>query len=94
MATTSPAKKKTTFALSAPGAKNVLLAGNFTDWEASPKPMKPNKSGVWKVVVSLAPGRYEYRFIVDGQWVDDPSATERAANPYGGCNCVLVVDQP
>ncbi len=89
MATSS--KKKVTFSLQAPDASSVLLAGDFTGWDAQALPLARQKSGVWKKVVSLAPGRYEYRFLVDGQWVDDPASTEQSTNPFGGSNCVRVV---
>jgi hypothetical protein len=39
----------------------------------------------------LAPGTYEYCFIVDGQWMPDPMARETVPNPFGGRNSVLKV---
>jgi hypothetical protein len=39
----------------------------------------------------LSPGEYEYRFLVDGQWKDDPMAKRYVGNPFGGFNCVLEV---
>lgn len=51
--------------------------------------------GKWAKELALPPGRYEYRFVVDGQWVDDPAAKESVPNPVGGFNAVLVVmDSP
>lgn len=91
MAKSISTKKKETFALAAPEAKSVMVAGDFTGWELSPKNLKRTKNGSWQMQVNLEPGRYEYRFIVDGQWVDDPQCAERAPNPFGGCNCVRVV---
>jgi AMP-activated protein kinase-like protein len=41
--------------------------------------------------VLLQPGHYEYRFVVDGQWQDDPMASRFAANSFGGLNCVVDV---
>jgi len=90
MAKTS-ALKKETFSLCSPESKRVALAGDFTNWELNPKPLKKNKQGKWSATVSLAPGRYEYKFIVDGQWVEDPECLERAPNPYGGQNSVRIV---
>jgi hypothetical protein len=43
------------------------------------------------VTVWLPAGRYEYRFVVDGQWMSDPSAREYVQNTFGSTNCVLVV---
>jgi 1,4-alpha-glucan branching enzyme len=84
-------REKVPFACLAPTAANVALAGDFTTWELDPVPMKKNKDGWWKVTVNLAPGRYEYKFIVDGQWIEDPAAAECSPDPYGGANSVRVV---
>jgi 1,4-alpha-glucan branching enzyme len=84
-------KQKVTFSLSAPQAQTVLLAGDFTNWQQSPVRLKKLKSGLWKTTVSLAPGTYEYRFIVDGQWQDDPKCTRRNWNRFGVQNCVCEV---
>ena len=80
--------KKETFQLSEPGASNVLLVGDFTEWDQRPIPLKRQKDGVWKTTVTLEPGDYEYRFLVDGQWRDDTECGARRENPYGGANCV------
>jgi len=82
---------KQTFSFTAPGANHVMLAGDFTQWQSKAIPMKPDKSGVWKATVSLPPGTHHYRFIVDGQWRDDPACTLRIPNPYGGDDCVREV---
>jgi hypothetical protein len=37
----------------------------------------------------IEPGRHEYRFIVDGQWTDDPLCSAFVSNPFGSLNCVL-----
>jgi hypothetical protein len=44
-----------------------------------------------KVSVELSPGQHHYRFIVDGDWRDDPECTVRVANPYGGQDMVKQV---
>jgi hypothetical protein len=41
--------------------------------------------------MSLKPGRHEYRFVADGEWLDDPTAEQRIANAFGTENCVRVV---
>ena len=75
--------KKQTFTITAPGAMSVLLAGDFTHWQEQAIPMRQQKGGLWKASVELAPGTYHYRFLVDGQWRDDPECTLWAANPFG-----------
>jgi 1,4-alpha-glucan branching enzyme len=78
----------------APGARSVSVAGTFNGWDPKSNPLSKESGGVWRTALLLAPGRYEYRFIVDGQWQEDPSAKESAFNPYGGRNSVLVVRGP
>ena len=46
------------------------------------------RNGVWTASVELTPGQHHYRFIVDGDWRDDPECTVRVANPYGGQDMV------
>jgi 1,4-alpha-glucan branching enzyme len=70
----------------------VALAGTFNDWNPAQGALKRNGGGNWELFVSLPPGRHEYRFVVDGQWVDDPNAQEFVANTHGSCNAVVVVN--
>jgi 1,4-alpha-glucan branching enzyme len=84
-------KKRITFKLVAPEAEQVLLAGNFNGWDEISTPLKRDAKGVWKAQVSLEPGRYEYRFRVDGHWRDDPECPDRAPNGFGTENCIRVV---
>ena len=88
---TTAQKKKETFQILEPHANNVELVGDFTAWVEHPIPLKRQKDGIWKVVVPLAPGQHEYRFVVDGQWRDDSQCSFRRANPFGGENCVREV---
>jgi 1,4-alpha-glucan branching enzyme len=87
-------KQKVSFNLLAPQAQNVLLAADFTNWEQSPLSLKKMKGGLWKGSVSLPPGSYEYRFIVDGQWQDDPDCPNHRLNRFGVQNCVCKVTAP
>ena len=82
------AQGKIKFEFSAPEAKAVSLVGNFNKWNSQANPMKKDKKGVWKATLSLGPGRYEYRFIADGNWENDPSCSCCVANEFGGKNCV------
>ena len=82
-----------------PKAREVLLAGTFNDWNPSSLPMKRTAQGKWSVELQLAPGRYEYKFLVDGCWCCDPH-TPDDASPRNGCvvnalgtqNRILLVD--
>ena len=79
-------------ALTHPTAQKVCIAGSFNDWHPTVTPMIRLEDGKWAKELALLPGRYEYRFIVDGQWVDDPAATELIPNSFGTANAVLVVE--
>ena len=74
----------------APNAREVFIAGSFNDWQPSAMPLQKQDGGRWIVELALAPGRYEYRFLVDGIWTDDPMAPAYVSNPFGGLNCVLL----
>ena len=87
----APRAKGHTFTLEAPDAKSVVLTGNFCNWAREGRPLKRNGHGIWQLDLTLPPGRYEYRFLVDGQWRDDPACGERVSNPFGTQNCVFEV---
>jgi hypothetical protein len=88
-----PTLKNTEFQLAAPSAVSVKLAADFTDWEKSPLDMTKNSDGVWSTLVVLLPGRYHYRFIVDGTWCDDPNCTELIPNAFGSGNSVIEISR-
>lgn len=75
-----------------PGAKAVHVAGSFNEWHPGATPMIEVGQGVWKKEIMLKPGYYEYRFVVDGTWVDDPNASEWIPNEFGAANAVLRVE--
>jgi hypothetical protein len=81
----------TGFHLEAPLAGLVQLAADFTDWEKSPIDLIKSGNGIWQAVISLPPGDYSYRFIVDGEWCDDPHPLRLVPNPFGTVNAVVRV---
>jgi 1,4-alpha-glucan branching enzyme len=84
-------KEEVVFMLSAPEASQVNLAGEFNAWRPEATPLKNNGEGRWMVRLMLRSGQYEYRFVVDGRWIEDPGAAQRVANPHGGFNSVVLV---
>jgi hypothetical protein len=54
--------------------------------------MKKDKKGIWKTTISLKPGRYEYRFIADDNWENDPSCAGCVPNEFGTLNCIKIVE--
>ena len=85
-----PTEKPVEFHVNLPHAKSVVVAGTFNDWDTKRTPMRREANG-WKATIWLPPGRYEYRFVVDGQWLSDPNARESVTNQYGSTNSVVVV---
>ncbi len=83
----------TEFKFFADGAKEIFVAGDFNNWESDSKDhrMRKYKDNVWKKKLKLKTGRYEYQFVVDGQWCIDPENQNRQPNPYCTENSVLIV---
>jgi 1,4-alpha-glucan branching enzyme len=83
--------RKQAFAISAPDAASVQLAGDFTNWEQKPVKLQKGADGVWRTHVELSPGEHHYRFLVDGQWRDDPQCALHVPNPFGSQDAVRQV---
>jgi chromosome partitioning protein len=74
-------------------ARRVQIAGDFNNWSPMSTPMMTNgQPGVFKMSLPLKPGRYRYRFVVDGNWVTDPNNQYVEANQFGELNNVVEVD--
>ena len=86
-----PKRRKVTFSLTSSDANEVILMGDFNQWNPKVHPMKKNKNGVWEKMTFLPPGTYEYRFMVDGQWKNDPNNNQTRTNRFGTINNVIVV---
>ena len=87
-----PTEGGVVFALEAPEAQRVQLVGDFNEWMLDGNEM--TQSGkVWTSVLRLQPGRYRYRYVIDGLWCSDPLNAQVEPSPYGGDNSVCVVDE-
>lgn len=84
-------EKTVDFVLHWPDARSVCVAGTFNGWDPQQTTLNRESNGIWKATVALSPGRYEYRFVVDGQWVSDPNAQASVPNNYGSTNSVVAV---
>jgi len=84
-------KTEVVFSLLAPDARSVFLCGDFNQWNPSSHPLRKGKNEEWKISLSLSPGQYQYRFLVDGEWQNDPNSPECVANPFGTTNCLRIV---
>lgn len=80
------------FVTRAPNASRVSLAGDFNDWSPESTPMIPNSNGsCFRTMLPLAPGRYRYRYVIDGNWTHDPHNDCCEANPFGDVDSVVEV---
>ncbi|MDH7598615.1 MAG: AAA family ATPase [Sedimentisphaerales bacterium] len=87
-----PSKGAVTFVTLYPRAKTVQIAGDFNNWRPDLTPLqKVNDNGVWQVKLELPPGCYRYRYVVDGQWQQDPYNERVEPNPFGEYNSVVEV---
>lgn len=73
-------------------AHDVCIAGTFNEWTPERTPMRPAAPGQWTRDLLLAPGAYEYQFVVDGSWLNDPQAVKSNPSPCGGRNSVVIVE--
>ena len=87
----APKANRISLELIKPEAKHVCVAGSFNEWKPERTPLVARGHGRWAGDLAVKPGRHEYLFVVDGQWVPDPNAKESVQNPFGGTNSVLVV---
>ncbi len=72
-------------------ARQVIVTGSFNGWSHEDYKMVKSEEG-WIFPLWLRPGRYSYRFIIDGEWTSDPANPLRETNEYGGTNSVLWID--
>ena len=80
------------FVLEFIGAGHVYISGDFNDWQpTSLRMIGYPEAGLWEKRLVLPPGRYEYKFLVDGTWLHDPEAAENVPNIFGSLNSVVLV---
>jgi hypothetical protein len=77
-----------------PGEKQVSLFGQFNSWDRQNLPMKDiNGDGILEVEIPLDPGRYEYKFYVDGREVIDPANPNKVPNGMGDFNSLRIIEE-
>ena len=87
-----PAAKAVVFTVHAEKGKKVCLAGQFNNWNPTAKKLAYKaKDDVYATTVKLAPGTYEYKFVVDGVWCADPANVDSVRNDQGTFNSVITV---
>jgi hypothetical protein len=98
-------QRKLEFHFSGIEAREVFLCGDFNSWDPRSFPLEKNQEGEWEGVVPLAPGRYEFKTVADGAWIENGFCevrvegtdftlslpTESVFNPFGTRNLVVTI---
>ena len=84
---------KVTFTVPAEEANNVAVVGTFNEWNTEATPLKKLKNGSFKGTVDLETEKsYEFRYVVDGNYVNEEEADAFAWNDFAGAeNSVLSI---
>lgn len=86
------ASREVAFVLHSHEANEVYLCGDFNHWTPHSLPMvRHGEDHCWEKRLALEPGRYEYKFIVNGVWIHNPDAPENVPNIHGSLNSVVEV---
>lgn len=82
--TPEPDEGEAIFSISAPTAKEVYIVGDFNHWKINDESRLIRlEDGNWEKRFTLSPGKYRYKFVVDGEWLLDTRNEEREQNPFG-----------
>ena len=73
------------------GCRKVQLAGSFNAWEPDACTMTRQKDGSYRKRLTLEPGEYRYKFLVDGTWIEDSTADSLVRNEYGTYDSLVKV---
>ena len=87
-----PDIKEVTFAMESSAAKDIYVAGDFNDWKISDESkLVLGENGCWEKRVTLPHGRYRYKFVVDGEWMEDLKNQARELNAFGSFDSVMEI---
>ncbi len=82
-------RRRVTFSFKTTAAREVILMGDFNNWNPKKHLMKNDGSGTWNKTVVLSPGKYEYKFMIDGKWKKDPRNDQTCSNCFGTQNSII-----
>ena len=82
---------KVTFTVPAEDAEKVTVVGSFNEWNEKATPLKKLKNGSFKGTVDLeASNSYEFRYLVDGAYVNETEADGLVWNEFAGAENSLL----
>ena len=80
------------FNVSAPNAKDIYVVGDFNNWNtADDYRLSRLEDGRWEKKLGLSPGRHKYKFIIDGEWVQDSQNNDHEQNSFGTFDSVIIL---
>lgn len=82
---------KVTFTYTNLEVNELMLVGDFNEWEPTATPFKKIKKGFFKIVLNLDSNKtYQYRFLADGKYINDDDPQALIFNKYANTeNCLL-----
>lgn len=86
-----PKLTEVVLSVNSPEAKEVYVAGDFNDWKLNENSRMKNEQGIWIKKLNLKNGRYHYRFVIDGKWIEDTNNPLTEMNPYGSVDSLIEI---
>jgi len=88
-----PKFNEVSFSVFAPEAKEVYITGEFNNWKLEDAGRMAKNNGTWSKKLNLSSGKYRYRFVIDGNWVEDSSNPLKEINPYGSVDSLIEISE-
>jgi len=85
----TPVTEGVKFSIYAPRASSVKVAGDFNVWNPEQGRMQMGVDGVWTVTLPIPPGKHNYKFILDGNWIVDPNNPDFEKDVRGNVNSII-----
>ncbi|NVM21113.1 MAG: AAA family ATPase [Desulfobacterales bacterium] len=87
-----PMKKEIAFTFEAPADAAVQVAGDFNDWVPESLQLTESQGRpLWQKAISLKPGSYQYKYLIDDRWLPDPANDKTVDDLFGGANSIISV---
>lgn len=83
---------KIRFVWSGKNAGTIFLVGDFNQWNETSHPLRRRETRDFELELEIPPGKYRFKYLVDGVWWNDPDAEEYAPNPWGSEDSVIWID--
>jgi len=81
-----------TFRFETPEARDIYVVGDFNEWKMSDEGrLGRSENGCWEKRMEIPPGRYRYKFIVDGEWTPDAKNPELEPNVFGSFDSIITI---